>query len=143
MQIPDLWGLNLDGGGTFSFVISFQASVASKLTKIQWHRNIFFCTTLQMFFFLYLLFPPEAASTLSNFVRCDVRSGETSGKVTYKLNLYSYHIAINLQQIHSCHILLQLYLLSSFGHQHKSLYRSLLGKKQSLIVWTQPKKSQY
>ena len=51
----------------------------------------------------------------------------------------TYHIAINLQQIHSCHILLQLYVLSSFGHQHESLYRSLLGKKQSSVVWMQPK----
>ena len=72
----------------------------------------------------------KVAPTRLNFVRCDVRSGETAGKVTYKLGLYSYHIAINLQQIHSCHILLQLYVLSSFGHQHKSFYRSLLDKKQ-------------
>ena len=55
----------------------------------------------------------------------------TAGNVTYKSGLYSYHKAINLQQIHSCHILLQLYVLSLFGHQHKSLYRSLLDKKQS------------
>ena len=68
-----------------------------------------------------------------NFVRCDVRRGETAGKVTHKSGPNSYHIAINLQLIHSCHILLQLYTLSSFGHQHKSLYPPLLDKKQSLL----------
>ena len=39
----------------------------------------------------------------------DLRRGKTAGKVTSKSGLYSYHIAINLQQIYNCHILLQLY----------------------------------
>ena len=63
---------------------------------------------------------------------CDVRSGETAGKVTYKLGLYSYRIAINLQQIHRCHILLQLYILSSLGHQHKSLFIDLCSTRSKV-----------